>query len=301
MSNDSLKTSILKELGYTVFLKHGGRASVCKQKSGSELFLVKVAIDKDETDRINKEHANLKEINRYLMLKKPSLPHTLIPTIIDYQNRPNYTFLVLPYYDSAYAYSEIQTEIAFYGGHALSLSLIEPLIKVLLDLTKAEFGTLNLEHWHLDKANSDYQITSGALWPVFNLSHIKNELDSLIKTIPDAIFLQKPSLSNGDFYFRNLISYQQKTVLVDWESARVTIPEETAAYLWVLTFNNPLWQQAWTKAILETKLINPKVYRFYQFLHTLKLMAFWYRLKETAPISLNLFKLLDNLQSATII
>lgn len=292
---ENKKQQIIENYGYTVLQKFGGRAYLCRRQGLEKLSLVKVAIEAQEMSRIEKEKRHLQQINQFLGESKTVFTQVIIPNILDYQETAEYRLLVMDYFDNPYPWSEMETEKYVYGGSLLPLESVMSIGAALKDLQlNSNHQFPEIEKWDLNKARYDYKVTLNLLDPVFNLAALKTKMEPLFQQIPINIFKTKPALSNGDFYFRNFLPVGNQLALVDWESARITIPEESAAYTWVLCFNNSFWQAHWQTYLSKQSWISQPVLQYYQLLHTLKLLAFWYLKREQAPISLNLFKLLDN-------
>ena len=283
--------AVLQRLGFKVHLKLGGRAFVVEKQN--QLFLAKVALTTKERKRIRAEVKNLSSILQASQNLK--LSALVLPQIIHHQDTSTYTFLQLKFYDFPVAWSEMEPQNSVLGGRLAPLQLIKPLLSVIADLKKFPHHTLVFKNRQTTRSSLQKELSklSSALTNTpFELQPLHRYLQKAFPSLPSL----RPKLipTNGDFYFRNFILWQGRVVVADWESACLAPPEEISAYLWMLAFQNPLWQQKWLVACRRQSWFDPQLFNFFAVLTTLRQIHFWLPQKDRYPLSCSLTRLVQN-------
>jgi hypothetical protein len=259
---------LLKKLG----LRHvrnvrekRGEVVFCTDKDSDvdeRKYCFKYGLEERCRDRFKKEFRAIKFL--FPVLKKLSFRTLQIPEVIRYSDSPGdkIKWILFRDHGPAFPWSEDIQENHIWVGKAMDLSSVPKIVSVLADLKCVDVKDLpffvkkrNLGEW---LAKFERHLKGK---PPFierpELDRTKTIVEKNLLLFNESDFILNP----GDFYPRNLVSFENKIVALDWESVHTEPVEGIVAHLWMLMWNNPAWQRCLIKETQKHFRLKPRVFQ----------------------------------------
>jgi hypothetical protein len=242
-----------------------GKVVFCTDKDSNvdeAKYCFKYGLEEQYRDRLKKEFRATKFL--FPVLKKLSFRTLQIPEVIRYSDSPGdkIKWILFRDHGSAFPWSEDIRENRIWGGKAMDLSSVLKIVSVLTDLESVDIKDLpsfvkkrNLREWL-----AKFEKCLRGKPPFIDkpeLDQAKVIVEKNLDLFNECDFVLNP----GDFYPRNLVSFENKIVALDWESVHTEPVEGIVAYLLMLMWNNQPWQHSLIKEAQKHFRLDPRVFQ----------------------------------------
>lgn len=231
-----------------------------KDEKGRE-YCLKFGLERKYRGRLRTE---IRKVNSlFPAIQNLKFKTLVIPKIIKISDsRSFFPWILFKDYGNVFPWIERKEFKKFLGGKAVPLNLVPKIISLLSDLRSINISfprcikKRNLRCWL-----ESFPVKLKKVKRFFPEKDFKRKIELIIGSNLKVFEKSQVMLNGGDFYPRNFISYRNKIVLIDWESALVEPLEGLVAYLWMLMFGNPRWQRELIRTAGENFKINRKVFQ----------------------------------------
>lgn len=214
----------IKKLSYNAYL--------CKQKDG-RLVVLKAG------DRVTFER-NTRTKNILTFLESHPFKNALVPQFVGMSVREDENQYIITTFQEASEpqWSEFDGNEKL-GGKLISLEYVDSVISAAEDLFACPVSEINF----LTPGTNSLDSVSVFVKSLYERGVLKaeafQEIEKIIESQKDEYFSKNTTISNGDFYPRNLlITDTKKPYLIDWDGAHLTTREQVLMYFWATMFGN---------------------------------------------------------------
>ncbi len=182
--------------------------------------------------------------------------------------KDNLTLIFVPYYKGD-IHKWDERDARYKGGKRIPLSTVDDIILLLEDFLRIKIDEVpsfiprfDFRKWYRDIFEKySYRLAKDGLLSKHILERVSKRFKHLLEMGDYKAFFKTRVFTNGDFYFRNFLYLKgksKKIVVIDWaepETAQVSPSVEplsvVGSYVYVLMWENPLWQERYKQKLKE--------------------------------------------------
>jgi len=268
------------------------RSILCKDNNGNRFVFKKARGDECIMASLINELA--KDYNsRFSVLQLPTY------TRIDKSNN----IVIMPFYGDK-NYINSWNSGGLYGGKDIKLKLAKEMVQIILDFSKVNINKIikHLEKHKIKNFQFNFedwrnQFINGARIFLQRGQISQEEFDKAKKLLKKGFKRSKLIFNNGDYYPRNLVSFKNKIVVVDWETWNnnyraniIDYIENVAAFTFIHMWENKQWQIEFLKELRKCFRINFKNLRRAVLIKSFEQALFWKTNKTKCEKELGIFR-----------